>query len=86
MTKTVILTKKPVRPASHIAPVTAKKNDANDPVRLKPTRALAPAESLTLKVLKTTHVRQYGDYVPEGFRVEEHLGLPEHQSSSKWCM
>lgn len=63
MAKTIVL-KKPVRPASHIAPVTAKKNDAKDPV-IECYRALAPLRVSDGDGSETTHVRQYGDYVPE---------------------
>jgi hypothetical protein len=60
--KTIVI-KKPVRPAAHIAPLPAKKK--SDKGRTVQTyRALTP-----LRVgdpgAETTHVRQYGDLVPE---------------------
>lgn len=69
MTKTTVVLKKPVRPANHIAPVTAKKDDASDPV-IETYRALAPLRVADPDGSETTHVRQYGDYVPEaaGFK------------------
>jgi hypothetical protein len=67
-TKTVVL-KKPVRPANHIAPVTAKKNVAKDPV-VETYRALAPLRVEDSPGCGITHIRQYGDFVPEaaGFK------------------
>lgn len=63
MPKTTVVLKKPVRPANHIAPVTAKKNDAKDPV-IETYRALAPLR-VAEEGSEVTHVRQYGDFVPE---------------------
>jgi hypothetical protein len=67
-TKTVVL-KKPLRPANHIAPVTANKKSTKDPV-IETYRALAPLRVADSDGSETTHVRQYGDYVPEaaGFK------------------
>lgn len=59
-----VVLKKPVRPASHIAPVTAKKNVKGDPV-VETYRALAPLRVNDGDGTENTHVRQYGDLVPE---------------------
>lgn len=60
MSKVVV--KKAVRPAGHVAPLPAKKKTTDPTVRTY--RALAP-----LRVAdeggETTHMRQFGDFVPE---------------------
>lgn len=60
MAKTVVL-KKAVRPAGHIAPLPAKKK-TTDPTVMT-WRALVPLRVGDAE--GTTHIRQFGDFVPE---------------------
>lgn len=61
MTEKIIL-KKAVRPAKHIAPLPARKK-ASDPTVMT-WRALVPLR-IADENGETTHVRQFGDFVPE---------------------
>jgi hypothetical protein len=61
MAKTVVL-KKAVRPTSHVAPLRATKK-AEDPTVMT-WRALAPLR-VADEGADTTHLRQFGDFVPE---------------------
>lgn len=64
MSSKTIVVRKAVRPASHIAPLPAKAVKKSDPV-VQCWRVLMPIRVADKQGSETSHMRQYGDYVPE---------------------